>query len=105
MEPTGTVEPVEVVDEGLADNETIEHIANHCQTHLAAHGVKHELEAELDGEAMARLAKSDKLNPHQFAQVFEAAKGKNPDTLLCEEAMADCENPKDWLASTSKEIR
>ena len=89
----------------MVDDKTIEHIANHCQTHSAAHGIKHELEAELDVEATACLAKSDKLNPHQFAQVFKAAKGKNPDMLSHEEAMADYENLKEWLSSALKEIR
>ena len=50
-------------------------------------------------------ARLDKLDPHQFAQVFKAAKGKNPDILSCEVAMADCANLKDWLASALKEIR
>ena len=100
--PTGAAESAKGA---MVDNKTIEHIANHCQMHSAAHGIKHELEAELDVEATACLVKLDKLNPHQFAQVFKAAKGKNPDTLLHEEAMADCENSKDWLASAQKEIR
>ena len=73
--------------------------------HLAAHGVKHELEVELDEETVVCLAKLDKLDPHQFAQVFKAAKGKNPDALSHEEAMADYKNLKDWLASAPKEIR
>ena len=72
--------------------------------YFAAHGTKHELEAELDMETTACFAKLDELNPHQFAQAFKAAKGKNPDTLSCEEAMADCDNLKDWLASALKEI-
>ena len=104
-EPSGTVELAGVAEEELVDDEMIEHIANHCQMHLVAHGVKHELEVELDEETVVCLAKLDKLDPHQFAQVFKAAKGKNPDALSHEEAMADYENLKDWLASAPKEIR
>ena len=103
--PTGATDLVGVVKEELATQDTIEHIANHCQTCLALCGIKQEREVDLDEEATACPARLDELDPHQFAQAFKAAKGKNPDILSCKEAMADCENLKDWLASALKEIR
>ena len=54
---------------------------------------------------IACLAKLDKLPPHQFAQVFKAAKKTNPDILSYNEAMRDYENVKDWLAAALKEIK
>ena len=92
--PTGSPELAGVVEEELVNQETIEHIANHCQIYLALYGIKQEREADLDEEAMVCLARLDELNPHQFAQVFKAAKGKNPDILSYEEAMSDYENIK-----------
>ena len=49
--------------------------------------------------------KLDELKPHQFAQVFKAAKKKNPDILSYDEAMRDHKNLKDWLAAALKEIK
>ena len=43
--------------------------------------------------------------PHQFAQVFKAAKKKNPDILSYDEAMRDYKNLKNWLAAALKEIK
>ena len=45
------------------------------------------------------------MSPHQFAQVFQAAKKKNPDILSYDKAMADKENLRAWLAAALKEIR
>ena len=103
--PSGSTELAGVAEEELVNQETIEHIANHCQIYLALYGIKQEREADLDEEAIVCLARLDELNPHQFAQVFKAAKGKNLDILSYEEAMSDYENLKDWLASALKEIR
>ena len=94
-----------IVEEELITQDMIEHIANHCRIYLALYGIREEREVDLDEEAIVCLARLDELNPHQFAQVFKAAKGKNPDILSYEEAMADYRNLKDWLASALKEIR
>ena len=94
-----------LVEEEFITQDMIEHIANHCRIYLALCGIGREREVDLDEEAIACLARLDELNPHQFAQVFKAAKGKNPDIPSYEEAMADYENSKDWLASALKEIR
>ena len=72
-----------IAEEALVDQETIEHVANHCQTHFAAHGNKHKLEVELDSKTTVCFAKLDESNPCQFAQVFKAAKGKNPGIPSC----------------------
>lgn len=92
-------------EEPLVDDLTIEHIANQCQAYFASYGIDGEFKDDMTSEKLACLSKLDKLNPHQFAQVFKAAKGKNPDTLSYEEAMSDYKNLKDWLASSLKEIR
>ena len=84
---------------------TIEHIANCCIVHFALHGIDCEIETKLPTETVACLTKLDKLSPHQFAQVFEAAGEKNPDILSCDEVQQDCKNLKEWSAAALKEIR
>ena len=51
------------------------------------------------------LQKLDKPQPHQFAQVFKAAKKKNPDILSFNKAMCNYGNLKAWLAAALKEIK
>ena len=87
------------------DNLTVEHIASQCKVYFAAYGIDCEIEAKLSPETVACLAKLDELPPHQFAQVFKAAKKKNPDILSYNKAMRDYENLKEWLAAALKEIR
>ena len=51
------------------------------------------------------LQKLDKPQPHQFAQVFKAAKKKNPNILSYNKAMRNYNYLKDWLAAALKEIK
>ena len=97
--------PADCSEENIVDDTTIEHIANHCSVHFAAYGIDCEIETELSTETIACLTKLNELSPHQFAQVFKAAGGKNPDILSHKEVHGDYENLKEWLAAALKEIR
>ena len=48
---------------------------------------------------------TNKLQSHQFAQVFKAAKKKNPNILSYDKAMRNYDNLKAWLAPALKEIQ
>ena len=95
----------ECSEENLVDNLTIEHITNQCCACFASHRIDCEIETELSSKTVACLTKLDKSSPHQFAQVFKAAGKKHPNILLHEEAQRDCNDLKEWLAATPKEIR
>ena len=96
---------VELSEEPPVDEMTIGHMANQCAAHFAAHRMDCELEADLSEDAIECLPKLDTMSPHQFAQVFQAAKKKNPDILSCREAMVDQADIKAWLEAALKEIR
>ena len=74
---------------------TIQHIANHCSVFLSLYGIDCEVDCALSVETINCFQKLDELMPHQFAQVFKAAKKKNPDNLLYDEAMRDHKNLKE----------
>ena len=84
---------------------TLQHIANQCSVYLALYGINCEVDCALSMETISCFQKLDELLPHQFAQVFKAAKNKNPDILSFDEAMRDYDNLKDWLAVALKEIK
>ena len=87
--------------EPLVDDLTIEHIAHQCSVYFASYGK----DCELSKSTVNCLQRLDKVQPHQFAQVFKAAKKKNPDILSYDKAMRDYNNLKDWFAATLKEIK
>ena len=89
----------------LVEDLTIQHIANHCSVFLALYGIDCEVDCALSVETINCFQKLNELMPHQFAQVFKAAKKKNPDILSYDEAMCDYKNLKDWLAAALKEIK
>ena len=104
-EKPGDEFPNEACEEPLVDDLTIEHIANKCQVYFASYGMDCEIPVDLSPETVECFYKSDELGAHHFAQVFKAAKNKNPDILSYDEAMNDFANLKAWLASALKEIR
>ena len=63
------------------------------------------MDCALSVETINCFQKLDELRPHQFAQVFKAAKKMNLDILLYDEATRDYKNLKDWLAAALKEIK
>ena len=77
------------------DDLTIQHIANHCSVFLSSYGIDCEVKCALSVETINCFQKLDELKPHQFAQVFKAAKKKNPDILLYDKAMRDHKNLKE----------
>ena len=95
----------EHIDEHLVDDFTIQHIANHCSVFLAGYGMDCEVDMELSKATIQCVTKLEELQPHQFAQVFRAAKKTNPDILSYDQAMRDYNNLQDWLASALKEIK
>ena len=92
-------------EEPFVDNLIIEHIANQCSVYFASYGINCNIQGDLSKMTVQCLQKLDKMQPHQFAQVFKAAKKSNPDIFSYDEAMRDHENLKDWLAAALKEIK
>ena len=86
------------------DDLTIEYIANQCSVYLVSYGIHCEVDCDLSKSAIDCFEKLDQLQPHQFAQMFKAAKKKNPDILSYNKAMHNYENQKAWLAAALKEI-
>ena len=86
----------------------VHHVTNYFAAYFASYGSSYDqtatFEAEITPETLSCLASLDELSPHHFAQVFQAAKKKNPDILSYDEAMRDFSKLKDWLAAAMKEI-
>lgn len=92
------------INEHLIDNLTIQHMANHCSAFPVGHGMDCEIDVEPSKATVQCMTELEELQPHQFAQVFRAAKKTNLDIPSCEQAMRDYKNLKDWLTATLKEM-
>ena len=90
-------------EEPLVDYLIIQHIANQCSVYFASHGIDCKVDCNLSKSTVKCLQKLDKLQPHQFAQVFNSAKKKDPDILSYDKPMRNYGNFKDWLTAVLKE--
>ena len=63
------------------------------------------VDCDLSKSTINCLQKLNELQPHQFAQMFKAAKKKNPDILSYDKAMHNYDNLKAWLAAALKESK
>ena len=96
-----TAELIET-EEPLVDDLTIQHIANQCFVYFASNGIDCDVNCNLSKSTVNCLKKFNGLQIHQFAQVFKAAKKKNPVILLYDKAMCDYDNLKAWLVVALK---
>ena len=90
-------------EEPLLDDLTIQHIANQCSVNFTLYCIDCKVNCDLSKSKVDWLQKLDELQPHQFAQVFKAAKKKNHDILSYDKAMCHY-YPKNWYTYFCKAL-
>lgn len=84
----------------------MDHVTNIFCAYFASYGSNvNNFEVKIPSDAVSYLTQLDEMTPYQFTQVFKAAPKQDPDTLSYDEAMADLEHLKEWLAAAAKEIK